>query len=51
MLVRAVTDTETCRKELDEVAGGSFAQWLRSRHDDDVFEKAIADRVEEWFGA
>jgi hypothetical protein len=51
MLYRAVTDTATCRQELDDAVGGSFAQWLRARHDDDLFEKAIADRVTEWFGA
>ena len=51
MLFRAVTETAACRAELDRVAGGSFAEWLRSRHDDDRFEKAIADRVVEWFGA
>jgi len=49
MLFRAVTDTADCRAEVDAVAGGSFAEWLRTRHDDDRFEKAIADRVEEWF--
>ncbi len=51
MLHRAVTETSVCRRELDEAAGGSFAAWLRVRHDDDLFEKAIADRVAEWFGA
>ena len=51
MLYRAVTDTATCRQELDTAVDGSFAQWLRARHDDDLFEKAIADRVTEWFGA
>jgi len=51
MLYRAVTDTAACRRELDLAADGSFAQWLRARHDDDLFEKAIADRVTEWFGA
>lgn len=51
MLYRAVTDTAACRQELDDAVGGSFAQWLRARHDDDLFEKAIADRVTEWFGA
>ena len=51
MLHRAVTDTAACRRELDAAAGGSFAEWLRARHDDDLFEKAIADRVHEWFGA
>ncbi len=50
MLLRAVTDTAACRRELDEAAGGSFAQWLRDRHDDDTFEHAIAERVAEWFG-
>jgi len=51
MLYRAVTDTAACRAELDKAAGGSFTEWLRSRHDDDLFEKAIADRVTEWFEA
>lgn len=51
LLYRAVTDTAACRRELDDAAGGSFAEWLRARHDDDMFEKAIADRVSEWFGA
>ena len=51
MLLRAVTDTAACRKELDDAVDGSFAQWLRARHDDDLFEKAIADQVKEWFGA
>lgn len=50
LLFRAVTDTAACRRELDAAAGGSFAEWLRARHDDDLFEKAIADRVREWFG-
>ena len=51
LLYRAVTDTAACRRELDEASGGSFAEWLKARHDDDLFEKAIADRVHEWFGA
>jgi len=51
MLYRAVTETAACRAEVDAAAGGSFAQWLRARHDDYFFEKAIADRVTEWFGA
>lgn len=49
-LHRAVTDTATCRKELDEVAGGSFVAWLMAHHDDDTFDRAVADRVREWFG-
>ncbi|MGV8978523.1 MAG: glycosyltransferase family 1 protein [Cellulomonas sp.] len=51
MLYRAVTDTAACRRELDLAAGGDFAQWLRARHDDDQFEKAMADQVVEWFGS
>lgn len=50
MLVRAVTDTAACRRELDQAAGGDFVEWLRARHDDDQFERAIAERVQEWFG-
>jgi hypothetical protein len=50
MLVRAVTDTAACRKELDETVGGSFLDWLKARHNDDLFEQAIADRVKDWFG-
>jgi hypothetical protein len=49
MLYRAVTDTAACRREIDQAAGGDFAKWLRVGHDDDLFEKAIADRVMEWF--
>jgi hypothetical protein len=49
-VVRAVTDTAACRRALDLAADGSFAQWLRARHDDDPFEKEIADGVTEWFG-
>lgn len=49
MLFRAVTETAICRKELDQAAGGDFVEWLRARHDDDRFEKAIADQVAAWF--
>jgi len=51
MLYRAVTDTAACRAELDKATGGSFTEWLRARHDDDRFEKVIADQVTEWFEA
>ncbi|HEY5483500.1 MAG TPA: hypothetical protein VIK31_06760 [Propionibacteriaceae bacterium] len=49
-VVRAVNDTAACGRALDLAADGSFAQWLRARHDDDPFEKEIADGVTEWFG-
>ncbi len=51
MLYRAVTQTAACRRELDAAAGGSFTNWLKARHNDDEFEKAIARSVLEWFGA
>lgn len=51
LLVRAVTDPAACRREMDEAAGGEFLTWLKARHDDDVFEHAIAAKVKEWFGA
>ncbi|HZL06288.1 MAG TPA: glycosyltransferase family 1 protein [Coriobacteriia bacterium] len=50
MLYRAVTDTAACRRELDLAGGGDFAQWLGARHNDELFDKAIADRVTDWFG-
>lgn len=50
MLFRAVTDTEACLQEMDKATGDSFQEWLRARHDDDVFERVIVDRVREWFG-
>ncbi|MCL3861430.1 glycosyltransferase family 1 protein [Actinotalea sp. K2] len=51
MLLRAVTDTAACRAEIDRAAGGSFAEWLRARHDDDQFATAITARVAQWFGS
>ena len=51
MLYRAVTDTAACRKQLDEVAGGSFTAWLGARHDDDAFDRTIRKAVTDWFGA
>lgn len=50
MLFRAVTDTAACRAEIDAAAGGDFASWLAARHDDDQFEHAIVERVQQWFG-
>lgn len=50
MLARAVTDPEGCRAELDRVAGGSFADWIRDTHSDDDFERALSARVRQWFG-
>ena len=50
MLLRAVTETDACRREADESAGGSFAEWLRARHDDDRFDAAIVEQVGRWFG-
>jgi hypothetical protein len=49
LLYRAVTDTAECRAELDSLVEGTFVDWLRERHDDDQFEKAVADAVSEWF--
>lgn len=51
MLHRALSDTETCRSELDAVAGGSFRSWIQEHHDDDRFEQAVAEQIDQWFGA
>src|SRR5690606_6332459 len=50
LLLRAVTAPEACRRELDGAAEGDFSSWLRGRHDDDHFERTIADQVTGWFG-
>lgn len=50
LLLQAVSDPATSWKEIDDAAGGSLARWLRDRHSDDLFEKAIIARVHEWFG-
>ena len=50
LLFAAVTDTAGCRAELDRVAGGSFADWLRDRHDDDAFDRTVTAQVAAWFG-
>ena len=44
MLFRAVTDTDSCRRQVDAAAGGSFAEWLRARHSDDQFDAASSPR-------
>ena len=49
-LYRAVTDPAGCWREIDASAGGSLARWLRDQHSDDLFERAITERVHEWFG-
>lgn len=50
MLLRAVRHPQACRDELDACVGGDFQGWLRRRHDEDRFERTLADRVVEWFG-
>lgn len=50
LLLRAVTEPAACRRELDEVVGGSFLHWLAEHHDDDAFEHAVVRQVQEWFG-
>ncbi|ADG74410.1 conserved hypothetical protein [Cellulomonas flavigena DSM 20109] len=50
LLLHAVREPDACRAELDACVGGDFQAWLRGRHDDDLFERAVAERVREWFG-
>ncbi|MDR1798652.1 MAG: hypothetical protein LBR19_02000 [Bifidobacteriaceae bacterium] len=50
LLYRAVTETDACRAEMDQSAGGSLSQWLREHHDDDAFESSIVEHVNKWFG-
>lgn len=50
MLWRAVVDTEQCRAELDECAGGSLQQWIGEHHSDDAFDEKLTEKVAEWLG-
>lgn len=50
MLVRAVTQTEDCRRQIEGCVDGSFIHWLRDHHDDSNFEAAIEDHLRRWFG-
>jgi hypothetical protein len=50
LLLKAVTETELCRQELDYASGGDFSKWLKDQHDDDNFETSIVSHVEQWFG-
>ncbi|WOQ15821.1 glycosyltransferase family 1 protein [Raineyella sp. W15-4] len=50
MLFHAVTDPEGCRRET-AAAAGDLDAWIRSRHSDDSFERAIASCTAKWFGA
>ncbi|QGF25214.1 glycosyltransferase family 1 protein [Raineyella fluvialis] len=50
MLFHAVTDPEGCKRET-AAAAGDLDAWIRSRHSDDSFERAIASYTAKWFGA
>jgi hypothetical protein len=50
LLLRAVTDTASCRAELDAAAGGSLRDWLSDHHNEDAFETSISEHVQRWFG-
>ncbi|WP_168582695.1 glycosyltransferase family 4 protein [Gephyromycinifex aptenodytis] len=51
MLLRALTETERCRHELDLCVGGDFTAWIKAAHNDDDFERAVVARVHTWFGS
>lgn len=50
LLLRAVTEPQACRAELDRLVPGSFTGWLRDMHDDDDFEDQLEATVRTWFG-
>ncbi|MDR0489581.1 MAG: glycosyltransferase family 1 protein [Propionibacteriaceae bacterium] len=50
MVLRAVTDPDACRAELDAIVDGTFTEWLREHHDQDQFESTMVTCIEEWFG-
>ncbi len=50
MLHRVVTDPEGCKRQIAATSGDLDA-WIRNRHSDDSFERAIEGYVSKWFGA
>lgn len=50
MLLRAVTEPDQCRAELDALAGGSFTDWIKDNHALREFEQAFQKQVAAWFG-
>lgn len=49
LLTRAVTEPDACRREVDAAIGGSLVDVLREHHSDAGFDRALRDRVAEWF--
>jgi hypothetical protein len=49
MLLRAVTDPDACRAELDAVVAGSFTAWIAAKHDDHSFEHTLITQLHDWF--
>lgn len=49
LLRRALTETDRCRAQLDELVSGSFVSWIHDRHSDDAFDREILAAVKEWF--
>jgi glycosyltransferase involved in cell wall biosynthesis len=50
LLLRAVTEPDACRAELDQLAGGNFTNWIARKHDDNSFEDALQRKLIDWFG-
>lgn len=51
LLERAVTHTQECRDQLDQLVGGSFLEWIQRHHSDDAFDREIVRAVDKWFDA
>ena len=49
LLIRAVTEPEACRAELDALVGGPFTEWVRAHHDRRDFEQVFKRTVSDWF--
>lgn len=50
MLLRAVTDTEACREEMEACVEGTLSDWIARHHSDDAFDSALVSHVTNWFG-
>lgn len=50
MLVKAVTEPESCRAQLDALVGGPFVEWVRSHHNRRDFVEVFQKTMTTWFG-
>ncbi|MDU0968254.1 MAG: glycosyltransferase family 1 protein [Actinomycetaceae bacterium] len=50
MLLRAVTEPDECRAEMERCVDGTLSDWIAKHHSDDAFDVSLVAHVKQWFG-